>query len=202
MKRLAEGLKLILRCLYRALIRDMPTVISRDCIGGVLYKRMGAQFTSPTINLYMTNEDFLLFCANLELFLLKSLEQEKSDRAYPVGLIRSDLGDVHLYFIHYLSFEEAKACWERRKARVNYSNIILIMNAENDANEAVIQRFNCLPYKKILLTSNAKRNHNVVNLRCYQNGYRGPLVAYRSKRLPVLRYMDEVNWIYFLNSNQ
>ena len=35
---------------------------SRDCIGGVLYKDFNLEFTSPMINLEMSNEDFVIFC--------------------------------------------------------------------------------------------------------------------------------------------
>lgn len=131
----------------------MPTIISRDCLGGILYDRLGAQFSSPTINLFMTNEDFILFCLNLKLFLESDLEEETSPD-YPVGVIRTARGKIHLYFMHYSSFEEAKECWERRKKRVNYSNIKVIFNAGPDVDKNIEKNFYNIPYKKILLSSN------------------------------------------------
>lgn len=191
-------LRKILNLYYRKRVKLVPTIISRDCMGGVLYERLGAQFTSPTIKLFMTNEDFLLFCMNLKLFLDSNLEKDNSPQ-YPVGIIRTAKGNIHLYFMHYSSFEDAKECWERRKKRVNYDNIKVIFNAEPDVDESIEKNFYDLPYKKVLLSSNCFGGKDSINMRCYQKGYTGPLVAYKSKKVPVVRYMDEVNWIRFLN---
>lgn len=46
-------------------IRNTPTIISRDCCGGIIYHDCQKQFMSPTINLFMSNDDFLLFCEHL-----------------------------------------------------------------------------------------------------------------------------------------
>ena len=43
------------------------TLISRDCIGGVVYNQLGLPFFSPTINLFFSPADFNLFCLHLNL---------------------------------------------------------------------------------------------------------------------------------------
>lgn len=186
---------------YRLIKKNMtPCIISRDCIGGVLYKRMRRQFSSPTIKLYMTNEDFVLFCLNITDFLNGSVEEIHTDRSYPVGQIKTEKGSIKLYFMHYNSFSSAKDSWERRKKRINLDNIVVILNAESNVDKNIIEQFEKIPYRKVLLTSNAKESECVKNLKCYERGYDGPLVAYKSRTLPIVRYMDEFDWIGFLKN--
>lgn len=204
MEKAADVILTILRTIYnlpyRVRIREVPTIISRDCIGGILYKRIHAGFTSPTINLYMTNEDFILFCSHLKEYLNEPVEEEKNDLAYPSGIIHGAHGDIRLYFMHYHSFVEARDCWERRKKRVRYDNIRLILNAGPDVGESILEKFGHLPYPKILLSSGLEERENIVNLKCYQFKDKKLPTDYRSQKCPVARYMDEVDWIKFLRN--
>lgn len=186
---------------YKLIKRNMtPCIVSRDCIGGVLYKRMGRQFSSPTIKLFMTNEDFILFCLNMKDFLNASVEEIRTDRSYPVGQIVTDKGSIKLYFMHYDSFSSAKESWERRKKRIDFNNIVVILNAESNVDIKIIEQFEKIPYRKVLLTSNANESECVKNLKCFELGYDGPLVAYKSKTIAIVRYMDEFDWVSLLKS--
>lgn len=44
------------------------SIISTNCIGGVLSHDLGLQFKSPTVNLFFRAEDFIKFCENLEYY--------------------------------------------------------------------------------------------------------------------------------------
>lgn len=184
---------------YRARVKTIPCIISRDCIGGVLYKRMKIKFNTPTIKLYMNNEDFIRFCLNIKNFVSGELKQIESIKSYPVGTISTDEGLITIHFIHYDSFEQAKVAWDKRKKRIDYNNIRIILNAEPNVEEYIVEEFKKIPYKKILLSSNIKESNDCVNMKCYENGFKGPLVAYKSKSIPFLRYMDEFDWIKFIN---
>lgn len=199
-KRLQELIRNIYFIKYRIYPKKyrVPSIISRDCIGGVLYNRMGQVFTSPTINLYMNNEDFLTFCLNLKDYINNDLEECITDLNYPVGKIITQTGCIHIYFMHYKSFEEAKASWDRRKARIDYDNIRVILNAEGNVPDSVVDNFKKIPYKKILLSTNLKEDDCIKNMKCYREGYKGSIVEYTNKRFPVKRYIDEVNWLNFL----
>lgn len=199
-KRLQELIRIIYFIKYRIYpkIYRVPSIISRDCIGGVLYNRMGQVFTSPTINLYMNNEDFIAFCLNLKDYLNNELKECFTDLNYPVGKIQTKTGSIHICFMHYQSFEEAKASWDRRKARIDYDNIRVILNAEGNVPDSVVDNFKKIPYKKILLSSNLKEDDCIKNMKCYREGYNGSIVEYTNKRFPVKRYIDEVNWLNFL----
>ena len=202
MEKAADFVRTICRTIYtlpyRIMIKDVPTIVSRDCIGGVLYKRMHARFSSPTINLYMTNEDFILFCFHLKEYLNGTVEKEKNDLAYPSGIIHGAYGDIRLYFMHYNSFAEARDCWERRKKRIRYDNIRVILNAGPDVEDAIVEKFEHLPYPKILLSSQAEEKKNVVNLKCYQYKDKKLPIEYKCRKCPIARHMDEVDWIKFL----
>lgn len=38
------------------------TIISSNCIGGLIYHDLGMQFKSPTINMYIKANDFIKLC--------------------------------------------------------------------------------------------------------------------------------------------
>lgn len=96
------------------------SIISTNCIGGVLSHDLGLQFKSPTVNLFFRAEDFIKFCENLEYYMsidrFVECYDEKiiEDRTYPVAY----LGDLTLYLVHYSSVEEAEKKWNERKQRI------------------------------------------------------------------------------------
>lgn len=52
------------------------SVISRDCVGGVLLHELGVRFDSPTVNLYLTSENFVKFCKYLKFYLSEELIED------------------------------------------------------------------------------------------------------------------------------
>ena len=46
-----------------------PTLLCPNCLGGILCHDLGIKFYSPTINLMMTQTDFVKFVLNLENFV-------------------------------------------------------------------------------------------------------------------------------------
>lgn len=95
--------------------------------------------------MYFNDKEFNQFAANLMYYLSlpliyeKSLYEKNLKRNYPVGR----LGDIHLYFNHYVDFEEAQECWERRKRRINKDNLLIISSTMS---EEVAFEFEKLPY--------------------------------------------------------
>lgn len=135
------------------------TIISRDCIGGVVYHQYGLRFLSPTINLYLTPEDFNLFCLNLPEYIDGNIEAETDNvEPYPTGILKPNnvkLKPIKIFFMHYDSFQEAKEKWDERKKRIQWNNIYVISNVTNpdDANKCskeMISNFNRIPYKKVM----------------------------------------------------
>ncbi len=121
------------------------SVISSDCIGGVLCKDLKIRMNSPTRNLFFCAKDFIKFCKNIEYYSKLPLKKdtENTDSIYLTAMC----GDIRLFLVHYNSFEQAFEEWEKRKKRINFDNIFFIMTDRNSCNEEYIKEFDKLPYK-------------------------------------------------------
>ena len=63
-----------------------PTIISSNCIGGVISNRLGQKFMSPTVNLWMTYDDYFDFIEHFTEYKNSSIEQVIDKNVpYPVG---------------------------------------------------------------------------------------------------------------------
>ena len=109
--------------LKRKLNNSDFSIVCSNCIGGFIYHRLGLKFLSPTINCFIEPGDFIKFCKNLEHYLSLNLEFVKSEKSYPVA----KLDDVTVYFNHSKTEKDAENMWNKRKTRVNYDNIYVIL---------------------------------------------------------------------------
>ena len=109
--------------LRKRLRNDHFTILSPNCIAGTMYRKLGKEFLTPTINLWMTQGDFIKFAVNLRDYVAMRLVFQQTDKSYPVAM----LGDIQINFLHYKTEAEAEAAWERRKKRINYDNLYILM---------------------------------------------------------------------------
>lgn len=146
-----RGLHLIRNYFSRCRLKNKDvTIISSNCIAGVMYHDLKLQFKSPTINLFFDADNFLRYVDNLKYYNSCELVEVDGDQSYPVGKIQ----DVQIHFLHYNSFDKAKECWEKRKKRINYKNLAVIMtDQEREGTSDAIERFNNISYPKIYLTN-------------------------------------------------
>lgn len=175
-----------------------PTIISCNCIGGILYHELNLQFLSPTINLYMNCEDFIKFCERLEYYL--SLEivpyEGEIERDYPLGM----LGDLLLYFVHYKSLEEAKSKWNNRKSRINWDNIYIIATDRDGLTDELLARFLALPYiNKKIFAHFPRDEKEVVYIKGYENEKQ--IEGLMFKTLGGHYLIDQFDWVNWLNGN-
>lgn len=126
------------------------SILSQNCIGGVLYHDMGLRFLSPTVNLYFTAADFVNFILNLEHYLTLEPVMEW-DETYPIGRLE----DVTIHFMHSETCLEARQDWERRKARLNRDKILVLCTDMENFTEEVFAQWQKIPYPKLLYTANA-----------------------------------------------
>ncbi len=178
------------------------SIISMNCTGGILYHDLGLKFLSPTVNLFMRAEDFIKFCENMEHYLAVDEFEEVTDldivqgRKYPIARLH----DILLYLVHYKSVAEAEAKWNERKQRINRNKIVIIDNDREGMNPKLMDRFERLPYKKVMFThcpypEHSKaihylpgyENEDCVGIVTDGNGWTG------------LRPIDRFDWIQFLN---
>ena len=145
--------------LYRAKNRNKCiTIISRDCLGGVVYHQLGVEFRSPTINLCFSLDDFNLFCLHLEQYLFGTFAAVHSEK-YPIGLLKPRENDglpaIKVHFLHYSSFDDAVAKWGERAQRVDFNNLFVVSSAcyptlTSSINSNIISDWNAIPYRKVI----------------------------------------------------
>ncbi|MBR5223558.1 MAG: DUF1919 domain-containing protein [Clostridia bacterium] len=122
------------------------SIITNHCMGGIICHDLGIKFNSPTVNLKILPSDFIKFAENLEEYIGKDIvEVEDKSVSYPVGM----LGDVKLWFVHYKTFEQAVNAWNRRKERINWENIRVMLTVREECSDEILARFEKLPYKKV-----------------------------------------------------
>lgn len=132
---------------YMELKNNVPTIFTLNCWGGVTYHQLGIEFASPFINMFVKEYDFLKFLNRPRWYIEQSLElsrmayNEDINIEYPVCLC----GDIELYFNHYTSLESAVSNWEKRKKRINWNNIVVMIYTENIE---IAKAFDKLDYEK------------------------------------------------------
>lgn len=176
-----------------------PTIISCNCIGGILYHELNLQFLSPTINLYMNCEDFIKFCEKLDYYLSLDIQpyEGKIERDYPLGV----LGDLLIYFVHYKSLEEAKEKWNSRKNRINWNNIYIIATDRDGLTDGLLRRFLALPYanKKIFTHFPMNEYEDVIYITGYEDDEQIEGLMYKTAGGHYL--IDQFDWVNWLNGN-
>lgn len=124
------------------------SLISSNCIGGILYHDVGEQFRTPTINLIIPQ--FVAFAENLRYYLqVEPVAGERTKEGYPV----CHLDDLTVIGVHYDSSESLIRDWKRRAQRVNYENIFLIATDNFIHNQEEQERFDRIAYPKVCFTS-------------------------------------------------
>jgi uncharacterized protein (DUF1919 family) len=177
---------------------NIPTIISCNCTGGVMYHDLGWQFMSPTINLYMNCADYVKFCENLDYYLsIKLSPCPDTDREYPVAL----LDDLKVYMVHYKTFTEAEQKWEERKKRVDMQNIRIIATDRDGCTEELKVRFSKLPYKKVMFTHLHDNFDSSFYIKGFENEEQVGTVVSHQGDFSGKRYYDQFDWINFLKEN-
>ena len=126
-----------------------PSIIASNCNGCVISHDLGLRFNTPTVNLFMMPSDFIKFVSDLDKYLSADLVEIESDERYPVGM----LSDITLYFVHYNTFDEAKAKWNERRDRVDRSNLFLMFTDRDGCTDEDLKAFDALPYEnKVVFT--------------------------------------------------
>lgn len=125
------------------------TILASNCNGGMICHELGQEFRSPFINLWTRTPEFIRFLEKPKEYLDRELVFiEDAEVDHPVAM----LGDMKLYFQHYKSEEEVLRLWHRRKERINWDNLF-VMLTDQYCTEADLHRFDALPYKnKVVFT--------------------------------------------------
>lgn len=213
MKLLAKLYEKISNTWYRKrLHNDNFTIITDTCIGGVMYHKLGKQFRSPTINLWIYDKDFIRFVSNLRYYMSQELRFVEGIDPTPTAWC----GDVMIHFNHAHSKEEAAADWNKRRTRINYDNLFIIMSdrpgTDNDGTDPYLSKEDFLSLNKIKC-----KGKIVFSVRKYEDiDYIVPLPADandngtyvnmymfdKSKWLKRYRWESALDWVHWLNTGE
>lgn len=141
--------RIIKREKNRLNLKDIPTIISQNCIGGVYYHDMKMEFLSPTINLYFKAADFMKFISDLKRYISTDLRITWGEE-YPIGY----LDNVTIQFMHYSTCSEAQEAWNRRLQRMNWDNIVVFCTDMEGFSQKEFTVWKDISYPKVLFTSN------------------------------------------------
>lgn len=140
------------KCKIRKALRSVRqkdvTVISQNCIGGVLTHDLGQAFRSPTVNLFLPAGDFIRFVLGLEHYLNAELKLIWGEE-YPIGI----LDDIQLHFVHYDTCRQAREAWQRRKQRVDLNRLLVLSTDRDGFEEALFEQWKTIVYPKLLFTA-------------------------------------------------
>ena len=145
--------KVLSKVRYKFLKKKSFTIISNNCWGGWVYRLFNLPYMSPTVGLFIMPADYLKFVNRLEYYLkecsIKFIKPENSKNYkelithqgfgnYPIGV----LDDVEIMFMHYKSEQEVLEKWNRRLQRVDWDNLIIKFNDQNECTKEQIEEFN------------------------------------------------------------
>lgn len=144
------------------------TLITQNCIGGVIYNILGLEFKSPTINLFIEGENFVKLVENLEYYM--SVEATPKEECYvdpidsSISYPKIAIDDIEICCLHYKNCQEAIDAWEKRRKRVNLDNVYVIGNSWNLQDEALIGRLLENKYKTVIFTMKAYPDKRCIQL--------------------------------------
>lgn len=172
------------------------TILSCNCAAGIIYHRYNLPFLSPTINLWIEQNDFLKFVSDLDHYLCQELHFIETDAGYPVA----ECGDIKIWFNHYATEEEARQKWESRKKRINRNNLFLMMSERDGIGREEILKFGQIPCKnRVIFTSH---RYEDIPYACYLPPYEGEeQVGYYLEKNPITdktvmeEYFDLTKWL-------
>lgn len=190
------------------------TILTPNCMAGLIYSRLGEPFYSPTINTSMQNEDFIKFLSDLDYYLAQDVQEWVDDTAdYPVGIIRGRTpeDDVRVNFVHYPSFSAGREKWNTRKKRIDPNNLYVIVCDIDDIYEknyrrvgrlsaAQLERLERVPCANLaLLTSHKDRTQSYAHYIKPDYGRPYPLVYMNRDALGLNGFERHFDFVGFLN---
>lgn len=115
------------------------TILSNYCLGGVLYKELGLEILSPTIDMFCAGKDYLEFLRKYQFYLKQEMCEYHEDNyidgtlGYEYFVPKGILGEKVIWkFNHNVTAEEAITKWKERVKKVNLNNIAVLMTIQSD----------------------------------------------------------------------
>ena len=192
---------------YRLRLRnDDFTIIASTCIAGVMYNMLGKQFKSPTINIWMTDEDLLKMVANLKHYLAQPLRFVLGIDTVPTAYC----DDVLIHFQHYKTGEEAATKRYDRRERVNYDNLFIVCADRPSTDDGEITHEQMLSLKKVPCRGKvvfSVRQHDDIDYivplpRDAKGEYVNLYMFDKEKKSQRWRWETAFDWVHWLNTGE
>lgn len=129
------------------------TLLTPNCLGGILYHDLGLRFLSPTVNLMMTQTDFLDFVMHLDEYINGEFEFIKiEEHKCPCAYLSRSNSDKRIkdVFTHYNDEKEALDKWNSRKERINKDNIFIFIEERDGITKQDLEKLASLKVKGIV----------------------------------------------------
>lgn len=156
----------------KKLINREFTIISCNCIGGLIYHDLKMEFSSPTINLFIPPQDFVRFIKDMEYWVRQPMIEIKDEdlkKKYSYPIVELGENGVRVHLAHYNSIDEAQKKWNERVSRIKWDNLYFILDDRNDCAEEVIYEYDKLPYEHKIFFSH--REYPEVSCARYIKGF-------------------------------
>lgn len=133
------------------------TIISNNCWGTFVYQRLGVEYASPFVNLFIAPDCYLRLLRDLPGYLAQPLGFVPHSKHAFINALRTEhknsypiatLGDIELQMLHYDSPEQAAEEWARRVQRVDYSRLMVKFDDTNNATAEQVLEFHAMPYAR------------------------------------------------------
>lgn len=147
-------LKLFSKYYRRKLHNKKFTIIGNDCTAAAIYRKLGLQYTTPTVGLYFKAADYIKLLENFERYINSPLTFSEVPTTYPIGILG---GDIEVHFQHYRTKEEAAEKWNRRVKRIEHQNLFFLFVQRHQFKEEHLGQFEKLPFDNKIFFSNTKR---------------------------------------------
>ena len=118
------------------------TILTPNCLGGILLHDLGLRFLTPTVNVMMTQTDFLQFVLHLREYLSGQIHFiDIPGKTCPYAELRTDkLPSIIVCFTHYKTPQEAESKWRERSARINYDNLFVFIEERDGITKDDLKR--------------------------------------------------------------
>lgn len=143
----------------KKLLNHNFTILCSNCIGGILYNRLGEHFNSPTVNLRLSNKDFCNFLQHFDYYINQDVTDNGLDKdKNPTGIIfgnGKDIPNIVIFFVHFKDFQDGRNKWNERKKRIRRDNLYIMMyDADGVTTEDLkkVEDFKC--NNKVIFTPN------------------------------------------------
>lgn len=115
-------------------------------LGGLTYHSLFLPFASPFINIWIDGNEYMKIIKNPKHYIEQPLQlvaydwEPKQQIRYPICMC----GDAILKCVHSTDFESVNSEWERRKQRIDWNNLFVMMATEN---KELAEEFSNLQYQ-------------------------------------------------------